>query len=429
MKFVKRAVAGAMAACLAVALAACSGSDSASGPVHLVFRQFDPESEVGGLKTAIDAWNQSHPDIQVELQTLSPNNVQQFAREANSGSGPDIDQIAFTDVSFVANPKVLAPLDEFLKKDPLPGNGTKDLLATDMVTFDGKTWAMPWTADTMALVYNPKAFQAAGIASPPTTWEQLAADAKQINATSGGKTAGFCFPGSGSATSSGWFAINYYLWSHGGTLVRKDSSGNWQAGATQEQLASAIQFFADLFASGASPKANQAVADYSDPTIVNGVVNGTCAMTYEPPSTFKTMEKQASTAGATVTTAPMPSGLTDGATHLGGRALAINRNSEHQDEAWQVIKYLMSADTFKTYGQYPASTATLTQLSVPQSQQGYVQQLPHARSFARYIGSEMTVGSIQQLLNQHVSAVYSGQSSAQDAAKAILDGLAKGLKG
>ncbi|KAA9155287.1 extracellular solute-binding protein [Amycolatopsis acidicola] len=429
MKFAKPAAVAALAVSLIAPLAACSSSDSGSGGVvHLTFRQFDPESEVTGLKTALDAWNAAHPNIQVELQTLSPNNAQQFAREANSGSGPDIDQIAYTDVSFLATPKILQPLDDLEKNDPLPG-GTDGLLATDLTKIDGKTWAMPWTADTMALVYNQKALTAAGIAKPPATWEELAADAKQISSSSGGKTAGFCFPASGSATSAGWFAINYYLWSHGATLVKKDAAGNWSAGATKEQLTSAIQFFTDLFSSGAVSKANQAVQDYSDPSIVNGLANGSCAMTYEPPSTFTKLEQQATAAGTTVTTAPMPSGLTDGATHLGGRALGINRNTEHAEEAWQVIKYLMSADTFKTYTQYPANKTTLTQLSVPQSQQGYVQQLPHSQSFGRYIGSEMTVSSIEQLANQQFSSVYSGQSSAADAASALLDGLAKGLKG
>ncbi|MFC5826055.1 ABC transporter substrate-binding protein [Nonomuraea insulae] len=430
MKFAKPAVAAAMLSCLVVSLAACSDSDSESEPgtVTLIFRQFDPESEVGGLATAIDAWNKSNPRVQVEMQTLSPNNVQQFAREANSGSGPDIDQIGYTDVAFLARPRILLPLDDYLAKDPLPG-GTKSLLATDMVSVGGKTWAIPWTADTMALVYNPKALSAAGIKSPPTTWEQLATDAKQISSSSSGKTSGFCFPASGSATSAQWFAINYYLWSHGGALVRKDSSGRWQTGVSPASLTAAIQYFADLFATGAAPKANQAVQDYSDPTIANALATGSCAMSYAPPSTFGTVHRQAETAGTTLMTAPMPSGLTDGATHLGGRALGINRNTEHPAEAWSVVKYLVSATTFKTYGQYPASAKTLTELPVPKAQQGYVDQLPHSRSFARYIGSEMTIASIQLLVNQRFSAVYSGQSTSSQAAAAILDGLAEGLKG
>jgi multiple sugar transport system substrate-binding protein len=81
MKFTKSVVAAAVTS-LVLPLAACSGSGSGSGSVNLVFRQFDPKGEVAGLTTAIDAWNKSHPKIHVEMQILSPNNVQQFAREA-----------------------------------------------------------------------------------------------------------------------------------------------------------------------------------------------------------------------------------------------------------------------------------------------------------------------------------------------------------
>ncbi|MBL7258817.1 ABC transporter substrate-binding protein [Paractinoplanes lichenicola] len=410
MRFARAAMAASAAVALCLGLAACSGDDSGGdGPVKLVFRQFDPESEIGGLKTAVDAWNGSHPDIQVELQTLSPNNIQQFAREANSGSGPDINQVAFADVAFVANSKILQPLDEYL------GAGKDDLLATDMVTFEDKTWAVPWTADTMALVYNKEKL---GSNKPPTTWEELATTAASIKN-------GFCFPAAGSQTSAQWFAINYYLWSHGGAFIQ-NTNGAWSTGATKEQLTSALDFFNGLFTSGATSKSFQAVQDYSDPSIVNGLATGDCAMSYMPPATFATLTKQA---GDKVTSAPMPSGLTDGATHLGGRALAVNRNSKHPDQAYEVIKYLTSAETFKTYSQYPASKKTLTELDVPEAQKGYVEQLPHSRSMARYIGSDLTVASIQQLVNQQFSAVYSGQSSSADAAQAILDGLAKGLKG
>jgi multiple sugar transport system substrate-binding protein len=427
----KSHTAGALlgAVLLVTSLAACSagssGTENSGAPVHLVFRQFDPAAEVTGLQTAVDKWNKSHPSIQVDMQTLSPNNPQQLAREANSGSGPDVAQVAFADVSFLAQPKVLLPLNSLMKKSPLK-HSTSDLLAQDMVTFTGKMWALPWTADTMALVYRPSALKAAGIASPPTTWPELAKDATEISKQSAGKTAGFCFGASSAATASQWFAINYYIWNHGHSLIKKGSSGTWSTDISQAQLASTIDYFNGLFTSGATPKSFQSVNDYTDPSIANGLADGSCAMTYEPPQTFQTLVK---TAGDKVTTAPMPGGLTDGSTHLGGRALAINRNTKHPTQAWEFIKYLSSPTTFSTYEQYPAAKSTLKDLKVPKSQDGFVKQLPHSESFGRYIGSNMPVASIQQLINQQFTAVYSGQSTSAQAAAAILTGLKSGVQG
>ncbi|WP_026819976.1 ABC transporter substrate-binding protein [Arthrobacter castelli] len=412
---------------LAISLTGCSSGSSGSDDTTLVFRQFDPAAQIQGLEKAVDAWNNSHPDIQVELQTLSPNDVQQFAREANSGTGPDITQLGLADVAFVADPDILLPLDKYLKSDP--SIDADNLLAMDMVKSDGKTWAMPWTVDTMALVYNPKALASAGIDAPPTSWEELADNAAKISSSSGGEVAGFCWPAGGAATSSGWYAINYYIWSHGGTLIEKSSSGKWQPGVSRSQLEDAIKYLNGLFVSGATPTSYQAVSDYSDAAILNELATGDCAMSYQPPATFRTVQSQADAQGIELVTAPMPDGTTDGSTHLGGRALGINRNTEHPDAAWEFIKYLMSSDTFESYDQYPASTSTLSKLDVPEAEKGYVKQLPHAESFARYIGSETNVGTIQEIVNGQFSAVYSGQKDAQSAASAILKQLRAALKG
>ena len=402
-----------------------SGGGSTGDKVNLVFRQFDPAGEIGGLQQAVDTWNKDNPTIQVELQTLSPANVQQFAREANSGSGPDINQVGFADVSFLAKSSILTPLDDLMKSDPMTGS-KDDLLATDTVNFDGKMWAMPWTADTFALTYRPDALQQAGITSPPTTWEQLAQDAAKISSSSGGKTAGFCFPGAGAATSGQWFAINYYLWSHGSGLASKDSAGQVKPLAGASDISGAMDYFNGLFTSGATPKSFLSVSDYTDPSITGGLANGTCAMSYLPPQTLRAVVKQQK---GQVLTAPMPDGLKDGATHLGGRALVINAHTESPEAAWKFVKFLTSATTFTTYNQYPASKSTLSTLKVPDSEKGYVEQLPHSQSFARYINAKMPVSAMQQLVNQQFSGVYSGQSASSGAAQAVVDGIAKGLQG
>ena len=49
---------------------ALSASVMAQDAVQLTFRQFDPPTEIAGLIAAVDAWNASHPNIQVKLETL-----------------------------------------------------------------------------------------------------------------------------------------------------------------------------------------------------------------------------------------------------------------------------------------------------------------------------------------------------------------------
>jgi multiple sugar transport system substrate-binding protein len=71
-----------------------STSAMAQDAVQLTFRQFDPPTEIDGLIAAVDAWNASHPNIQVKLETLGGGDtLAQLAREIPAGAGPDVQQM------------------------------------------------------------------------------------------------------------------------------------------------------------------------------------------------------------------------------------------------------------------------------------------------------------------------------------------------
>ncbi|WP_159622355.1 ABC transporter substrate-binding protein [Ruania rhizosphaerae] len=420
-----RYIAAAAVGALAATLAACGGegAEPDDGVVRLTFRQFDPADQIQGLVQAVDTWNADNPDIQVELETVTPNNPQQFAREANSGSGPDLIHIALADAAFLADPNILLPLDELMTEQPL--EDADSLLATDMTILEETTWAIPWTADTMAMVYREDVLADAGVSGTPSDWPEMLDVAGQITDSSGGEVSGFCFAAGAQQQAAQWFAINYYMWNNDFQLI-ENNGGDWSVGATQDQLAGAIDYFNSFFTEGITPTSMQAITDYADPSVAAGLGDGTCAMTFMPPAAFRAVQEQVD---AELLTAPMPGGLDDGSTHLGGRALGINANTEHQDEAWQVVQYLLSAETFETYDQYPASASTITQLDVDPAEQGFVDQLPHSVPFVRYIGAPITIASLQELVNQQFSAVYSGQSDSATAAQAIIDAIERELQG
>ncbi|MBK0331496.1 extracellular solute-binding protein [Brachybacterium sp. MASK1Z-5] len=403
----------------ALPLAGCAGG---RGEGRRVFRQFDPADQATGLAKAVKAWNTEHPDYTVTMETLSPNNPQQFAREANAGSGPDIAQLAFTDVSFMAEPRILTPLDRLMSS--APAEGQEDLLATDMTTYDRQSWAIPWTADTMALVFRPDVLEKSGVADTPEDWEELAEVSARITKDSGGDVSGFVFPAAAQYSSAQWFPINYYLWAHGSQLIRADGE-SWEVAVDEQQLADAMTYFNTFFTERITPAAMQAVTDYGDPSIVGALGEGSCAMTFMPPTAFRAARESID---AELMTAPMPCGLVDGATHLGGRALGINANCEEPEAAWAFVSHLLSPETFELYPQYPASAATLDRVDVDPSERGFTKQLPHAESFARYADAPITIASLQEQVNQQFSAVYSGQSEPEDASHKLLDALARGLE-
>ena len=46
--------------------------------------------------------------------------------------------------------------------------------------YEGKFYAVPWINDTKFLFYNKKMLADAGFSAPPTTWDELVAQAKAI---------------------------------------------------------------------------------------------------------------------------------------------------------------------------------------------------------------------------------------------------------
>ncbi|EKE19216.1 MAG: hypothetical protein ACD_9C00082G0001, partial [uncultured bacterium] len=94
-----------------------------------------------------------------------------------SGQGPDI---------FLINNGWLPSFENKLEPAPTPlmneqdmKNNFPDVVAGDFMS-NGKVYAAPLSVDSMALYYNKDMFNAAGITSPPKTWQEFKTDVKKL---------------------------------------------------------------------------------------------------------------------------------------------------------------------------------------------------------------------------------------------------------
>lgn len=144
---------------------------------------------------------------------------QQFLSDAVSGSGAyDVFTVDQTWMPQFASKGYLTDLDS-----TLPEPERSDFLGRtlDTATYDGKLYSVPFMVHNLVLYYRTDLFEAAGIAEPPTTWDEYREDAKKLTDPAAG-VYGTIIPGAQDVEVSTRFES--YIQQSGGDIV--DSKGN-----------------------------------------------------------------------------------------------------------------------------------------------------------------------------------------------------------
>lgn len=404
---------------LTSAAGALLAASAAFADVELTFRFNDGEREE--MRAALDAFEADNPGITVELQTIAwGDSREQFLREGAVGQGPDVVHIAFVWTQEMAEAGIVMPIDEMTQYGEF-ANGFDDFIATDLTMYDGRAWGVPWSADTWAMVYRTDVLAEAGVEAMPETWDELLAASRTVAAETG-KT-GFAFP----AADQVWFPFNYYLWSNGLTLVEEDGAGGYQPGVSIEELAAALDYFGTYINEELVPRSVLAIEVPHDPALLQALLDGSQAMAVMPTNTYRQLLSafEEANPGAEV---PFASGAMMGGsegpqTHLGGRTLVVNSNTDHPAEAWQLLQYLTEAGLFETYytNQFPAQRTLLSQIEYRSEELGFADQLAnHTRTWGAYAESGAGVGQLWNLTARSVGSALSGQVTSTEAAEQLL---------
>ena len=111
----------------------------------------------------------SQDDVDTKMQTAL----------AAKSSAYDIIGIDVIDLAKYSAAGWVEPLDSYIddatKSDILP-------FALDGISYNGHILGLPWKSEYMVFVYNTKMLSDAGIANPPTTWDELVQDAVAMKA-------------------------------------------------------------------------------------------------------------------------------------------------------------------------------------------------------------------------------------------------------
>jgi arabinogalactan oligomer/maltooligosaccharide transport system substrate-binding protein len=346
MRRVLPAIAGTAA--LALVLAACgSGDDEGSNadnspsadesvdPASLSaeltwWDTSDPTNEGPAFKELIKQFNETYPNVKINYQSVPFADAQnKFKTAAESGSGaPDILRAEVAWVPEMASLGYLYALDG---TPLLDGNFLETPLSSNV--YDGKTYGVPQVTDTLGLMYNKKLFAKAGIDSAPTTWEEVAADAKLLKEKA--KVDGIYI------NSGGYFLLPF-MYGEGGDLVDVDSQ---TITVNSPENVTGITTAQDLVKSGAAVKPD---ANDSYGTMMTLFKEGKVGMIVNGPWEVANVDSDPNFGGFdNLGVAAVPAGSVQAGAPVGGHNYVIYSGMDEAkaDAAIAFVKFMSSPES------------------------------------------------------------------------------------
>lgn len=361
---------------IAIALlsAGCGGGATPQNqPVILNFWKTFEDSQ--NMQALISAYTEKNPNVQIVYTKKNIENYSQDLLNAlAAGTGPDIFSIHNSWLPEYADK--LAPADEksFIFKDYK--DAFVDVAVSDF-TKEGKIYAVPLAVDSMALFYNKDLLGTAGIAVPPKTWAELAAQVQKLKKNDG---KGY-FTRSGAALglnkniNRAADILYLFMLQAGARSFSQDglnpafSDSIQKNGNTINPGQIALSFFTS-FANPATPNYNWNLrSDYS----IDAFANGRAAFLFSYAYTRDTLLQKNPNLNFDVAPVPQPN-LEDPAVNFANYwGEAVSKQSKHQQAAWDFLKFISSKEALdKYYAQHkqPSSRKDLIELQTQDPQIG-----------------------------------------------------------
>ena len=251
MRRIPRLIAVAAAVSLALAASACGGGDEATssatdkptGNATLWVR----DSQKGFINLLTDQYNKTH-DGKIQVTVIpAPSFVQKFGTAAQTGSGPDIASIDLVYLPFFASKGVLDDLTEV--QNQLAWKDSLSPAHRKLAEYDGKVYALPFTAEASMIFYNKDLFKKAGLdpAKPPKTFDEMLNAARKIRAL--GKDY-YGFTMAGQCGGCNVFEVAPHVWASGGKILSDDGK---TAMFNSQQVTDTLTLYRQMWTEGLMP--------------------------------------------------------------------------------------------------------------------------------------------------------------------------------
>ncbi|MFI9769380.1 ABC transporter substrate-binding protein [Streptomyces sp. NPDC052415] len=188
MPIFRRNAAYVLTASLVLLATACTGSsgsgasDDPDAETTLTFwHGWSAPAEVKAVQENIDRFEKAHPNITVKVVGNVNDDKLNQALRAGGSKGPDVvSSFTTSNVGKFCSSGAFLDLQPFIEKSKLDLDATIPKPMLDYTQFEGRRCALPLLGDAYGLYYNKDAFEEAGIKAPPKTWSEFTEVAKKL---------------------------------------------------------------------------------------------------------------------------------------------------------------------------------------------------------------------------------------------------------
>jgi sn-glycerol 3-phosphate transport system substrate-binding protein len=319
----------------------------AKQPVEITMWHSMNRANEDELTKLTDQFNASQAKVKVTLinQLTYKDTFEKYVAGLSTGDLPDLVQIQDISLAQMIDTGSVLPAQACVKADHYDLSDHVERV-TDYYTVKGTLWPMPFNVSNPIFVYDKNAFTKAGLDpnKPPTTLDEVKADAQKLKDSGAVTKAGF------GLKTDPWY-LEQWLAKAGKPYVNNGNGRKARATKVEFNNSSGLEIFSwlsDMVSSGLAEVNNNEGSSQFDNLL--GLGTGSHAMTIDSSGSLGTITEVLGSGmypNVELGVAPMPGPVGKGGVLVGGAALYISNKSapEKQAAAWEFSKFLNEAQS------------------------------------------------------------------------------------
>lgn len=332
------------------AIAAVSLSTAAlAEDVTITVWSIDGANQIGPSDTFSKEFDEMDNGISIDYRALQFDEiVNETLRAFATGNAPDIVSLDNPDFALFSSRGAFLDITEMVEQSDIINADVYFEGPLNSVTWDGKLYGVPKYTDTIGVFYNKDMFAEAGITEPPVTWAQYEDYASKLAKPDAG-IYGATFSARGN--EEGTFQFLPLIQMSGGSYEDVNTEGAREALSMMKRMID-------------NKWASSDVLSYGQWDSTGTFNSGNAAMAISGPWEIDRMVEDADFEWG-VTLLPVFDEGGERSSALGGFNLGILSTTEHPEEAFKVLEYMVSQDDrlFPDFGYLP----TRSDIELPKS--------------------------------------------------------------